>query len=82
MGRGKAKVPITIEENLLQRLDALVAANSFASRSGAIEEAGEEKPRRLESSRLARECAKLDQILEQQLADEGLTGDLDQRPEW
>lgn len=78
----KAKVAITLEENLLQRLDALVAAKSFASRSGAIEEAVEEKLRRLESSRLAKECAKLDQDFEQQLADEGLAGDLDEWPEY
>ena len=78
----KAKVAITLEEELLTRLDELVSANRFASRSGAIEAAVEEKLSRIFRSRLARECAKLDQSFEQQLADEGLSGDLAEWPEY
>ena len=37
---------------------------------------------RLERTRLARECAKLDPLFEQQLADEGLAEDLEQWPEY
>jgi metal-responsive CopG/Arc/MetJ family transcriptional regulator len=79
---GKAKVAITIEEDLLARLDELVAERRFRSRSGAIAEAVEEKLSRLDRSRLARECAKLDPIFEQQLADEGLSEDLAEWPEY
>ncbi len=79
---GKAKIAITIEEELVKRLDALVAADRFASRSGAVEAAVEEKLSRLDRSRLARECAKLDQSFEQRLADEGLSGDLAEWPEY
>ncbi len=79
---GKAKIAITLEEELVDRLDALVAADRFASRSGAIAAAVEEKLSRLDRSRLARECAKLDQGFEQRLADEDLSGDLAQWPEY
>ena len=78
----KAKVAITLEEKLLERLDELVAANHFASRSGAVEAAVEEKLSRFFRSRLARECAKLDQSFEQELADEDLSGDLAEWPEY
>lgn len=78
----KAKVAITLEDKLLERLDELVAEQRFASRSGAIEEAVEEKLSRLDRSRLARECGRLDQAFEQQLADEGLSGDLAEWPEY
>jgi len=79
---GKAKVAITLEKDLLARLDALVAASRFASRSGAVEEAVQEKLSRMDRGRLARECAKLDRGFEQQLADEGLSGDLGEWPEY
>lgn len=78
----KAKVAITLEEELVARLDALVAAERFASRSGAVEAAVKEKLSRIDRGRLARECAKLDKSFEQQLADEGLSGDLAEWPEY
>ncbi|MGB0385095.1 MAG: CopG family ribbon-helix-helix protein [Ardenticatenaceae bacterium] len=76
------KIAITIEDNLLQRLDKLVVEQRFPSRSQAIEEAVQEKVSRLERSRLARECAKLDPEFEQKLADEGLEEDFTQWPEY
>ena len=79
---GKSKVAITLEDKLLARLDALVAQQRFPSRSRAVEEAVEEKLSRVDRSRLAKECAKLDPAFEQQLADEGLTGDLAEWPEY
>jgi metal-responsive CopG/Arc/MetJ family transcriptional regulator len=69
------KVAITLDENLLRRLDRLVAARKFPNRSKAIQEAVEEKLERLERNRLTRELAKLDPAYEQALADEGLAGD-------
>lgn len=79
---GKAKVGITLDDRLLERLDDLVRERRFASRSGAIAEAVAEKLSRLDRSRLARECAKLDGSVEQGLADEGLAEDLAEWPEY
>ena len=74
------KVAITIDHALLARLDALVEQRVYPSRSRAIQEAVRDKLARLERSRLARECAKLDPRFEQALADEGLSQELDAWP--
>ena len=70
------KVGITINKDLLKRLDQLVAEQQFPSRSRAIQEAVREKLNRIEHSRLALECAKLDPDFEQNMADEGLDEEL------
>ena len=67
-----AKVTISIDESLLKRVDRLVRSSVFNSRSQAIQEAVEEKVERIDKTRLAQECAKLDKAFEQALADEGL----------
>ncbi len=79
---GAAKVAITIEEELLERIDRLVEERKFPNRSRAIQEAVRDKLDRLDRGRLARECAKLDRALEQRMADEGLAGDLKEWPEF
>jgi metal-responsive CopG/Arc/MetJ family transcriptional regulator len=76
------RVAITIDQHVLRRVDALVRKKAFASRSGAIQQAVEEKLARLDRSRLARECAKLDPKAEQTQADEGLGRDLGEWPEY
>ena len=76
------KVAITIDKELLRRLDRLVAERRFPSRSRAVQEAVEEKLARLERTRLASESAKLDRRLEQALADEGLKGEAEEWPEY
>ena len=53
------KVTITIDRELLNRLDRLVAEKLFPSRSQAIQEAIEEKLSRLEHSQLAREICQI-----------------------
>ncbi len=78
----KAKIAITIEEPILARIDRLVAERVFSSRSQAIEAAVAEKIERLEHGRLARECAKLDPVFEKTLAEEGLSQELDEWPEY
>ncbi len=78
----KSKIAITIEEATLERLDELVAQSMFPSRSQAIEEALEEKLSRLKRTRLATECAKLDPEFERALAEEGMSEDLRQWPEY
>lgn len=68
----REKVAITLDRQILKRLDRLVAEKRFPNRSRAIQEAVEEKLLRLERTRLSREAAKLDRRFEQRLAEEGL----------
>ncbi len=79
---GKSKVAISLDESTLNRLDKLVQKHVFPNRSQAIEEAVAEKLARIERSRLAQECAKLDPAFEKALAEEGLAGDLAEWPEY
>ncbi len=76
------KIAITIEEDLLKRLDHLVEENKFPNRSQAVQAAIRDKLRQLKRNRLAGECAKLDPAFEKALADEGLTEDGEQWPEY
>jgi metal-responsive CopG/Arc/MetJ family transcriptional regulator len=66
------KIAITIDQDLLARLDRLVKARRFANRGHAVQEALRDKLKRPNHGRLARECAKLDPAAEQQLAEEDL----------
>ena len=75
-----AKIAVTIDRELLDRLDHLVAQRRFPNRSRAVQEALRDKLDRLEHTRLARECAKLDPTAEQHLAEEGLAEDAAQWP--
>jgi len=77
-----AKVAISINKKTLKRLDHLVKEEVFPSRSKAIQEAIEDKLNRLERTRLAQECAKLDPVAEQAMAEEGLSEELDRWPEY
>jgi metal-responsive CopG/Arc/MetJ family transcriptional regulator len=78
----RSKVAISLDESTLDRLDQLVKKRVFPNRSQAIEEAVAEKLARLERSRLAQECAKLDPAFEKALAEEGLSQDLAEWPEY
>ena len=77
-----SKIAITLDSNMLKRLDILVKSNFFPNRSRAIQEAVAEKLTRLEKSRLSQECAKLDPHFEQSLAEEGFSSELEQWPEY
>ncbi|HXZ44668.1 MAG TPA: ribbon-helix-helix domain-containing protein [archaeon] len=77
-----AKIAITIEKELLERLDRLVSSKVFPNRSKAVQEAIQEKLSRVNKSRLARECAKLDPKYERALAEEGLSQDISEWPEY
>jgi metal-responsive CopG/Arc/MetJ family transcriptional regulator len=78
----QTKVAITIEEGVLAKVDALVSRKVFSNRSRAIQEAVQEKLERLERSRLAEECAKLDPAFEKAMADEGLSEELAAWPKY
>lgn len=77
-----AKIAVTIDQDLVARLDELVAARQFASRSRAIQDAVREKLDRLDRTRLARECQKLKPRFEQRMAEQGMEADADQWPEY
>ena len=72
----KSKIAITVSPLVLNRLDAWVKNEHFASRSEAIEQAVEAQLQRLERTRLSAQCALLDADDEQAMADEGLTTDV------
>ena len=78
----RSKVAISLDKSILDRLDRLVRKQVFPNRSQAIEEAVAEKLARIEKSRLAQECAKLDPAFEKALAEEGLSEDLAEWPEY
>jgi metal-responsive CopG/Arc/MetJ family transcriptional regulator len=71
------KIAITLERELLNRLDELVAEQKFASRSRAVQNALREKLARINRKRFARECRKLDQKFEQKMAEQDFaTGEI------
>ncbi len=77
-----AKIAITLEEDTLNRLDLLVKSRTFPNRSKAIQEAIKEKLNKIEQNRLEIECAKLNPDFEQALADEGISSEIEQWPEY
>ena len=78
----KTKVAVTLDSQLLDELDGLIAERHFPNRSQAIEAALAAQLRRLARTRLARECAKLDPREEKALAEEGIGAELAGWPEY
>lgn len=78
----KTKVALSLDSDLLERLDELVEGRRFRNRSQAVEAALADKLNRLARTRLARESAKLNPREEKRLADEGLADDLTSWPEY
>ena len=77
-----SKIAITIDDKMLKQIDILVKSNYFPNRSKAIQEAVTEKLVRLEKTRLAQECAKLDPKMEQSMAEEGFSAEMEEWPEY
>ena len=77
-----SKIAITIDDKMLKQIDILIKSNYFPNRSRAIQEAVAEKLIRLEKSRLAQECAKLDPEFEQSMAEEGFSAEMEIWPEY
>jgi metal-responsive CopG/Arc/MetJ family transcriptional regulator len=77
-----SKIAITIDDKLLKQLDIMVKSKVYSNRSRAIQEAVADKLQRLERTRLAQECAKLDPTDEQNMAEEGLAMEMDEWPEY
>ena len=76
------KIAISIKQKTLRELDNMVLKKVFPNRSKAIQSAIEEKINRMNHSRLAEECSKLDVNYEQSLAEEGIVGDFEEWPEY
>ena len=77
-----AKIAISLDSSLVDRLDRLVSKGVFPSRSRAIQEAVRERLDRISRDRLARECAKLDPGFEASLAEEGMAVEAEQWPDY
>jgi metal-responsive CopG/Arc/MetJ family transcriptional regulator len=77
-----AKVAVTLDQETLNTLDDLVKKRVFRSRSGAVQTAVAEKLQRLSHSRLARECEKLDPEYERVLAEEGMSAEISEWPDY
>lgn len=77
-----AKITISIEQQLIEKIDQLVKNKAFRNRSQAIQLALKEKIDKIEHTRLARECAKLNIEFEQELADEGISMEFEKWPEY
>ena len=77
-----AKIAVSIDQKVVHRLDGLVLKGFFPSRSKAIQVAIENQLQKLDRSRLAIECAKLDPKLEQKMAEEGMQYEVEQWPEY
>ncbi|MBI1723721.1 MAG: ribbon-helix-helix protein, CopG family [Gemmatimonadetes bacterium] len=78
----KTKVAVTLDAKLVGRLDSLVRQAQFPNRSQAVEAALVEKLARLDRTRLARECAKLDPEAERALAEESMGKELASWPDY
>ena len=78
----KTKVAVTLDTETLRRVDRLVRDTRYPNRSQAIEAAVAAQLERLEGRRLADECAKLDPAIERGMAEEGLTADVAEWPEY
>ncbi len=77
-----SKIAITIDKDTLFQLDLLVKSQIFPNRSRAIQEAITDKLNSLARQRLARECAKLDANLEQELSEEGFPREAEEWAEY
>lgn len=77
-----AKIAITLDNNLLKKLDYFVRHKMFKNRSQAIQSSVYQTIERMEHKCLARECVKLNVDFEQNMAEEGLSPDLEEWPEY
>ena len=79
---GKTKIAISLDVKFIKQLNQLVSEKVFQNRSQAVQEAIKEKLQRIKCSRLAKECSRLDPKFEKAMAEEGLTEDLNEWPEY
>lgn len=78
----KSKIAVTLERSIVGEVDRLVKQRAYPNRSQAIEDALREKLQRLKRTRLADEASRLDPAFERSLAEEGLSQDASEWPEY
>ncbi len=78
----KIKVAVTLDGQTLRRVDRLVRDARYRNRSQAIEAAIAAQLERIQRTRLAEECAKLDPNTERAMAEEGMAADAAEWPEY
>lgn len=76
------KFAVSMDQQLLEKLDRLVQSKTFENRSQAVEVAVREKIERMGRTSLASECEKLDPSFERAMAEEGLSEELTEWPEY
>ena len=76
------EIAISLDNDLLVKLDNLVKKEVFPSLDVAIQSAVKEKLARLGDDHFAEECAKLDPKFEQAMAEEGMSEDLAAWPKY
>ena len=77
-----SKIAITLDEQMLKKLDQMVKEGIYPNRSKAVQSAVEGKIAQIEKRRLAEECAKLNPQDEKSMADEGLSLENGEWPEY
>jgi metal-responsive CopG/Arc/MetJ family transcriptional regulator len=77
-----AKIAITMDDQLVKKVDHLVKEKYYPNRSKVIQEAVREKLNRIDKSRLANECSKLDPKFEQSMAEEGISEEIESWPKY
>lgn len=78
----KTKIAITLDKDFVTEIDHLIKNHKFMNRSQAIQEAVREKLQKMKRSRLAEECSKLIPSFEQAMAEEGISEDIVEWPEY
>jgi Arc/MetJ-type ribon-helix-helix transcriptional regulator len=77
-----AKIAITLDQSLLQQVDRWVEKKLYSNRSQAIQAAIATRARQLDEELFALECAKLDPAEEQEFAELGMEGVLQEWSEY
>lgn len=76
------KIAISINKDQLHQVDLYVKEKKFKNRSQVFQFSIDKVLKLLAHDRLAKECAKLDVKSEQEIADEGLSEDLNIWPKY
>lgn len=77
-----AKIAISIDDQLLAKLDEFITQKKFKTRSQAIQMAVQKTVDLLDHKRLIQACSRLNPHVERELADEKLTKDVEEWPEF
>jgi Arc/MetJ-type ribon-helix-helix transcriptional regulator len=76
------RLAVSLEKNVIEQIDLLVKDKHYPSRSQLIRSAVKEKISKLNKSRLATECEKLDSKFEVNLSEESFISEIEEWPEY